>query len=97
MDLIVFSMSEIGFHYIYAPLKLEDYDKYWNMLFKGNYGYCCADSFEEFKQEVIESKEMDAYIIEKTASEFKMMRDLTKEELVTCPTDYNRYFDVKEG
>jgi hypothetical protein len=97
MDLIVFSINGIGFNFIHSPLNLDDYDKYWRFLFKGHYesGYCGSETFEEFKQEVIETQEMDPHINEETKSEFKVIRDLSEEELDFHSVNFSRYFNIK--
>ncbi len=97
MNLILFSMPELGFHLIQSPLDFYDYDRYWHMLFKGNYasGWCGSETFEEFKVEVIESGEMDAYMTEETKNEFKVIRDLSEEELDIHSVNFNRYFNIK--
>ncbi|MBH0311950.1 hypothetical protein I7E32_16380 [Alcaligenes faecalis] len=97
MNLIALSIPEIGFHLIQSPLDFYDYDRYWHMLFKGHFdsGSCGSETFEEFKVEAIESGEMDAYIRKETASEFKVIRDLSEEELEIHSVNFSRYFNIK--
>jgi len=98
IDLIVFSITGIGFNFIHSPLNFDDYDKYWRFLFKGHYesGYCGSETFEEFKQEVIDTEEMEPCITEETKSEFKVIRELSEEEFEKCLANYDRHFNRKE-
>lgn len=81
--MIVFSISGLPFNCVHSPFNLEDYDKYWRWLFKGQFecGFCGSETFEEFKQEVIDTEEMDPCITEETKSDLKLSENYLKKNL----------------
>lgn len=83
---------------ISIPLHLKDYDKFFKWLFKEvkvNW-FCTSDTFEEFKIEAHEYPDEVLPSINGCLSEFKYIRDYTKEDMEQHKKDYKEYFGVTE-